>query len=357
MSLHAGLALATAAVVLALAGCTSTPLAAPNTPTAAAQVLPLAAAPVAAPASYVFAVGDDFDLRVPDAPQFDQAMKVRPDGKVSMPLVGSLYVLGRTPEDVEAELRERLHALGGAPGTRDYLLQPGDEIEVKFAYAPQLNEVQKLRPDGRISLQLVGSVDAQGLTPEELQRELKSRYARTLRTPELAVIVRGVTTQNVRVATADGPVTGRAGLGALQPTLIVRTTQAPQVFVAGEVGKPGVIAWRTGLTLLQSLAEAGGTLATGDDSHIVVLRRVAGASGQPDSMQVMRLDLPKDFVRQPDRDVALQPSDIVLLPKSDIAVLGDRLNQYLFNILPPLKNSSFSFAIQRGSSSTSYVSF
>ena len=342
---------------LAVTGCASSHLAAPNTPTAPAQVLPVAAPVAAAPAPYVFAIGDEFDLRVPDAPQFDQTLKVRPDGKVSLAVVGTLYVQGRTPEDVESELRERLHALGGAPGARDYLLQPNDEIEVKFPYTPQFNEVQKLRPDGRIALQLVGTVDAQGLSPEELQAQLKQRYAKVLRNPELTVIVRSVTTQNVRIATASGPLVGRAGLGGLQPTLVVRSYQAPQVFVTGEVGKPGVINYRPGLTLLQALAEAGGTLPTGDGSHIVVLRRVAGVAGKPDGMQVMRLDLPQDFARQPDRDVALQPSDIVLLPKSDIAVLGDKLNQYLFNILPPLKNSSFSFAIQRGSSSTSYVSF
>ena len=209
------------------------------------------------------------------------------------------------------------------------------------------------RPDGKISLQLVGTVDAQGLSPEELQRDLKSRYARFLRTPELTVIVRSVTTQNIRVSTANGPVTGRAGLGALQPTLIVRSTQAPQVFIAGEVAKPGVIGYRPGLTLLQAMAEAGGTLATGDGSHIVVLRRGPGGPGQPDAVQVLRLDLPRDFARQPDRDIALQPFDVVVLPKSDLATLGDRIGQYL-SILPPLKNSSFGFVYDL-SSSTSII--
>ena len=337
---------------LAVAGCSSTPLAAPNTPTAPAQVLAVSTPAAAAPAaSYVFSVGDEFDLRVPDAPQFDQSLKVRPDGKVSLALIGSLYVQGRTPEDVESELRERLHTLGGVPGARDYLLQPNDEIEVKFPYTPQFNEVQKLRPDGKISLQLVGTVDAQGLSPDELQSQLKSRYARFLRTPELTVIVRSVTTQNIRVATANGPLVGRAGLVALQPTLIVRSYQAPQVFVTGEVGRPGVINFRPGLTLLQAMAEAGGSLPTGDGSHVVVIRRGPGAPGQPDAVLVMRLDLPRDFVRQPDRDVALQPFDIVMLPKSDISVLGDKLNQYIFNLVPPIKNSSFGYVFDLNSSS------
>jgi protein involved in polysaccharide export with SLBB domain len=338
------------AIALAAAGC-ATHLADPNTPTVAAQLLPATAAAPLPPAPYTFAIGDEFDLRVPDAPQFDQSLKVRADGKVSLALVGSVYAQGRTPEDVESELRERLHALGGAPGARDYLLQPNDDIEVKFPYTPALNEAMKIRPDGKIQLQMIGTVVAQGLSPEELQQQLKQRYARFLRQPELAVIVRSVTTQNVRVATAGGPVTGRAGLGGLQPTIIVRNTQAPQVFVSGEVAKPGVLGYRPGLSLLQALAEAGGTLPTGDGSHIVILRRGAGAPGQPDAVQVLRLDLPKDFVRQPDRDIALQPFDVVLLPKSDLAVTSDNITQVL-NAIPLMKNSSFGFVYDLSSSSS-----
>jgi polysaccharide export outer membrane protein len=338
-------------VACALAGCVSTPLAPSNTRTTVGQVLP--AATPAAPTAYVFAVGGEFDLRVPDAPQFDQSLKVRPDGKVSLALIGTLYVQGRTPEDVESELRERLHALGGAPGARDYLLQPNDEIEVKFPYTPQFNEAQKLRPDGKISLQLVGTVDAQGLSPEELQAQLRRRYARFLRTPELTVIVRSVTTQNIRVAGPDGTVVGRAGLVGLQPTLIVRSYAAPQVFIAGEVARPGVLPFRPGLTLMQAMAEAGGALVTGDAAHIAVLRRGPGAPGQPDAVQVLRLDLPRDFARQPDRDVALQPFDVVVLPKSDIALASDRITQYL-GLLPPLKNSSFGFVYDL-SSGTSII--
>jgi polysaccharide export outer membrane protein len=103
---------------------------------------------------------------------------------------------------------------------------------------------------------------------------------------------------------------------------------------------------------VQALAEAGGTLPTGDGAHIVVLRRGAGAAGEPGSVQVLRLDLPRDFARQPDRDVALQPFDVVLLPRSDIAVMGDKLNAYVLNLLPPLKNSSFGFVYDLSSSNS-----
>jgi len=58
----------------------------------------------------------------------------------------------------------------GAPGTtigkvgptlmKEYVIQPGDELDVKFFYNPDLNELVTVRPDGRISLQLVGEAIA-----------------------------------------------------------------------------------------------------------------------------------------------------------------------------------------------------
>lgn len=290
-----------------------------------------------------FAVGDEFDLKVPDAPQLDQTLKVRPDGKVSLPLIGTVHVQGRSPEDVQDELRERLTALAGAPGNREYLLQPNDELEIKFPYHAALNEAVRIRPDGKLQLQMVGTVVAEGLSPEELRDQLRQRYARYLKVPELSVMVRSVTTQNLRVAGG----TGRAGLANLRPAIIARSVQVPQVFVGGEVGRPGVLAYRPGLSLLQVLVEAGGQLPSGDASQLVVLRRGAG-----DQVDVLRPRLSANYMRAPDQDVVLQPFDVVLLPKSDAATLADRLNQYVFNLFPVLRNSSLGFSYALRSDTT-----
>jgi protein involved in polysaccharide export with SLBB domain len=331
-----------ACVLLGLAACGAAPLN-PAAGAPAVNPAPAAVLPATLP-RFSFAAGDEFDLRVPDAPQFDQTLKVRPDGKVSLPLLGTVHVQGRTPEDVQEELRERFKQLAGAPGEREYLLRAGDEIELKFPYHSQLNELLRLRPDGKIQVQMVGTLQAEGLSPEELQLELKRRYARHLKVPELSVMVRNVTSQNVRVAGG----TGRAGLAGLQPSIIARGFQPAQVFVGGEVGRPGVLAYRPGLSLLQALIESGGQLPTGDAHQLMVLRR-----GADDQMQVLRPDLPGDYLRAPDRDLALQPYDVVLLPKSDAATLADRLNQYLFNLFPPLKNSSLGFSyVLRGDRTT-----
>lgn len=284
---------------------------------------------------YRFNVGDEFDLRVPDAAQFDMPLKVRQDGKVSVPLIGTLHVQGRTPEDVQDELRERLTALSGGSGNKEYLIQPNDELEVKFPYVPNLNEAVKVRPDGKVQLQMVGMVQVEGLSPEELQSQLKQRYAKYLRVPEVSVVMRNFANQKVRVAGGMG----RAGLGDLRPNIIAKSAQATQVFVGGEVARPGVLTYRPGLTVIQALVESGGHLPTGDISQMVLLRR-----GANNLMEVHPLKFGKDYMSRPDKDVQLQPFDVVLLPRSGIATLGDQLNQYVFNLFPILRNSSLGIA-------------
>ncbi|MET3373540.1 polysaccharide export outer membrane protein [Variovorax boronicumulans] len=298
------------------------------------RVQSLVSAQDAAPAdaaSYTFAAGDEFDLRVPDAPQFDQTARVRPDGQVSLPLVGTVRFQGRTVEDVQNELRSRMDSVAGNKLQREYLLHPNDEIDIKFPFAQQLNETVRIRPDGKIQLQMVGSVQAEGLSPEALKRELGTRYRRWLRKSDVAVIVRSFNSQSVRTASGFG----RAGLRGLEPVLVARGFQAPQIFVGGEVAKPGMLPFRRGLSLVQALVESGGHLPSGDPAALVILRRSSN-----NTVEVVQAGFDADRLRSPDRDILLRPYDIVVLPKSGAATLADNLNKYVFNLVPFLRNSS-----------------
>jgi len=328
--------LASVALAGVLAGCAQPSNLTPQTPVAPALTQaasrPQASAPLATPAmDFRFSPGEEVDLRVPDAPQFDYTAKVRPDGLVSFPIIGSVRMEGRTVEEVERELRDRLDQLAGPPGSREYLLQPNDEIDIKFPYQSQLNETVKVRPDGKIQLQMVGTVQAEGMSPEALKTELVKRYARQLRKPDLAVIVRSVNSQSVR--TADG--NGRAGMRGLKPILIVRSFQSPQIFVGGEVARPGTLPYRPGLSLMQAMIEAGGQLPTSDPSELVILRRGAG-----DWVELLNAAFDTTQLRAPTKDVLLRPFDVVVLPKSGVATLADKLNLYVFNLAPFIKNSS-----------------
>jgi polysaccharide export outer membrane protein len=296
-----------------------------------------AAAPVRPP-GYALMLGDEFDVRILDAPQYDQTVKVRPDGKVNLSVIGSVYVAGRSPEDVEGELRERYAAAAGSMQQREYLIHDNDELEIKFPFYPQFNDQMRVRPDGKITLQLAGTVQAQGLSPEEVERELRRRYAHYLKDPELSVIVRTATSQTVR--TANGM--GRGGLAGLQPTISVRSFQVPQVYFAGEVGRPGLIPYTPGMTLLQALSEAGGNLPSGDVTKLVILRKSAGQTAD-----LVRPHLSKTFREAPTEDVVLQPYDVVVLPPTHAQNVAEWLDRYVYKLFAPLKNSSFSYVYSR----------
>lgn len=314
-----------------LAGCAQPSKLPAETPMAPSIAVRALAAPETPAPLFRFSPGDEADLRVPDAPQFDVTVKVRPDGFGDFPVVGSVRMQDRTVDQVQKELRELFDRSAGEASAREYLLQPNDEIEIKFPYQAQFNESVKLRPDGKIQLQLVGTVQADGLSPEELQKDLVARYARYLRRPELAVIVRSTSTQSVK--TAEG--SGRAGMRGLKPVLMVRSSAPPQVFVGGEVLRPGVLAYRPGLSLLQAMVEAGGRLPSGDVTQLVVLRR-----GPSESVELLQVGFDDQATRAPTRDILLQPYDVVMLPKTGVATLADNLNQYVYNLVPFLRNSS-----------------
>lgn len=180
----------------------------------------------------------------------------------------------------------------------EYRIQPGDQMDVKFFYNPELNESVTVRPDGRVSLQLAPEIRAAGLTPAELTQVLKKNYARELDRPEITVIVRSFTGQII--------------------------------YVDGEVEKPSLLPLSVGMTTLQSIAAAGGLKKSARTNEIVIIRR--GPEGKP---QVFTLDL--NQVRDgtdTGQDVALMPFDIVYVPKSAIANVNDWVELYLRNNLP-----------------------
>ena len=60
---------------------------------------------------------------------------------------------------------------------QEYKIQYGDQLDIKFLYNPELNENLPVRPDGRITLQLVGDLMVVDMTPTQLAEALKTRYA------------------------------------------------------------------------------------------------------------------------------------------------------------------------------------
>ncbi len=180
---------------------------------------------------------------------------------------------------------------------QEYLIQPGDNLDIRFFYNPELNEQQQVRPDGRISLQLVGEQAVAGHTPHDVEMMLRNQYSRDLKQPEIAVIVRGFGGQ--------------------------------KAYVDGEVGHPGMVDLTGGLTALQAVAQAGGATKTGETDSVILIRRV---NGKPTAVQ---LNL-KSAIEGTDigQDIQLRPYDIVFVPRSAIANVNIFIDQYFRSNVP-----------------------
>jgi len=166
---------------------------------------------------------------------------------------------------------------------REYLIQPSDQLDIKFFYNAELNETVTVRPDGNISLQLIDEVLAAGRSPSQLDEILTKAYARELKEPKITVIVRSFT--------------GR------------------QIFVGGEVNTQGVVEFTKGMTPLQAVINAGGLKETAKPEETIVIRKGEGNRPIP-----IRIDLENAFYgKSSEAPFQLQSFDIVYVPKSTIA--------------------------------------
>lgn len=184
------------------------------------------------------------------------------------------------------------------PAAPAYTIGAGDTLTIKFYYNPELNEDVLVRPDGKISLQLIGEVTAAGQAPAALAGELTKKYARELAAPNVSVIV--------------------------------RSSGGGQVFVSGEVGKQGAVPLSQGLTLYQAIQQAGGLLTTAHRKQIILIRRQT--DGQPAGAAI---DIrPIESGEQPEDDVPLRPLDMVFVPRSKIGDVNVFVDLYVRRNMP-----------------------
>lgn len=214
-------------------------------------------------------------------------------------IISVLVLAGCGPAAVKPATLEQANAISTRAAGGEYRLQPGDELDIRFYYNPELNTSVLVRPDGRISLPLANEVQAAGLTPAGLTQRLRSSFEQELRRPELTVIVRSFNSQ--------------------------------KVFVGGEVASPGVIQALGPLTVLQSVTQAGGFKETARLGEVLVIRRDPAAQ-EP-------IVIPVDISAvvdgsQTNQDIALMPFDVVYVPKSPIANVNKFVDQYIRQNIP-----------------------
>jgi len=307
--------------------------------------------------SYRIEIGDQVQLKFLYRPDLNETLIVGDDGLITPAITPPICAAGKTEAMLQQALQgyismRHYDAIANQEDHQsvDYLIAINDQIEVRFETATELNDTVTVRPDGKISLALIGEVVAEGKTPAALQNELERRYAEERKNAELVVIMREMTSPNIY---RDGVAVPLPIKGIEVFTVSVVRTAPRLVYVLGEVGVPSAIPYQPNMTAIRAIGSSGGASRSANLKNAMILRR-AGDCGVTQISVDLRpcRDCVTGFNSHTDggfADVPLQPDDVIMVPKTKIAKVQDWLDQYVYDLFPPLRNSSvFSVIYNQG---------
>ena len=163
----------------------------------------------------------------------------------------------------------------------DYVIGPGDTLQVFVWRNPELTATVPVRPDGKISTPLVEDMVAVGKTPSELARDVEKVLGEYVRSPQINVIV-------------------------TMPASVFS-----QIKVIGQVVRPQSIAYREGLTVLDAVLAVGGLgpFAAGNRAKVV---RIENGKTVEKKVKLSALVNGGDMKQ----NIALKPGDVIVVPES-----------------------------------------
>ena len=192
-----------------------------------------------------------------------------------------------------------------------YRLAPGDQIEVHHILDPDYSAVLTIAPDGAINVPGIKQpVTASGQTITSLQDTLNRLYQQS------DVFAHPFFSLNLRA------------FGSLQ------------IFVGGEVQRPGYLELSGGeRRVLQVITSGGGFLPTARTHEVIILR-----TQQDGTQQIFSVDIAKALSGEDlAQNVHIRPLDVVIVPRSDIASLDLWVDQYIRQALPISSSASLTF--------------
>lgn len=162
----------------------------------------------------------------------------------------------------------------------DYLIGPGDQLNIVVWRNPEVSQSVPVRPDGKISTPLVEDMVAIGKTPTGLARDIEKALAKYIQDPVVTVVI----------TTFVGPYGG-------------------QVRVIGQAAKPQALPYRKNMTVLDVMIAVGGITEFAAGNKAVLVR---GADKQQFNIRL------NDLMKRGDvtANVEVRPGDIIVIPES-----------------------------------------
>ena len=169
-----------------------------------------------------------------------------------------------------------------APPLHDYLIGPGDNVNIIVWRNPEVSMAVPVRPDGKISTPLVEDLQASGKTSTELARDVEKALAKFIQQPVVTVIVTGFT-----------------------------GTYGEQIRVIGQAARPQALPYRRDMSLMDVLIAVGGVTEFASGNNASIIRKVDG------KLQKMPVRL-NDLIKEGDisANMAMRPGDVLVIPES-----------------------------------------
>lgn len=195
-----------------------------------------------------------------------------------------LAVLGLSPLDSlaqQSEAQAQSTQTEASAVSQNYLIGPGDTLQIFVWRNPELTTSVPVRPDGKITTPLVQDMVAVGKTPSQLGRDIEQVLAEYIRSPQVNVIV-------------SNPVSAFS-----------------QVKVIGQVMNPQSMAYREGMRVLDAVLAAGGLAEFAAGNRAKLVRK---ENGQEKEMRVRLDDLINKGAMK--HNLELRPGDVLVVPES-----------------------------------------
>ncbi len=254
--------------------------------------------------SYRLVVGDELLIESEADEQLtrgtlEKGLKIQPDGTITLRLIGQVHAAGQTIQQLREVLERRYKQFYPEPAidvtpvnTGTAARQIREAISGVGGFDPQQTD-QRVTPSGEIRLPRIGSVQAQGLTLEELKQEINLRYDE---------IVGGL---------------------EVEPSL---AEEAPHHFyILGEVKQPGRYDMDTPTTVLGAIAMGGGHVVGANLRQVVVFRRGDNFELISTLLDVRGAILGREA--QPCDEIWIRDGDVIVLPSAPIKLFNNFVRQ------------------------------
>jgi protein involved in polysaccharide export with SLBB domain len=290
-------------------------------PEPAAAATPLASRPIATEfderdaaetGELRFQTGDLVKVALWGYPELDHIAMVQPNGSITVPLIGEVPAA----EATVAELRQRVErGLTPFQQVTSTELRPGDTLVFQVWHEESLTHTAIIDPSGHVTFPIVGSVRAADRPVEDIRREAERRMVQHLRDARVSIM----------------PVyANRRFLRDYRVSVLSQQLQPRRVAVIGEVGVQGLSDLRPGMRVVEAVAQHQVRHQTAELNSVILIRNPAVGSPR---YRVVRLG---DYLegKALGENVLLRNGDIVIVPKTMIAKVGDFVELFFTRTAP-----------------------